>query len=97
VTSYPLLETAQMDRDFILICRGLWQFFKLFYGGIEIKRYAIQRDKVGKLYRNVMLPQVKVAVMRRGDRLKMPKYVIVNHRTSMIDFKRQLKNIFYVM
>ena len=70
VTGFPLIENAQMDRDYILICKGLWKFFKMQYGGIEIKRYAIERDKVGKLYRNIQLPAVKIAVMRRGERLK---------------------------
>ena len=77
-----------MDRDYILICRGLWKFFRVFYGGIEIKRYAIDKDKVGRLYRNVFLPQVKVAIMRRGERLKAPKLVVSNYRTSLTDFKK---------
>ena len=97
VTSHPMIENAIMDRDYILICKGLWKFFYMIYGGIEIKRYAIERDKIGRLYRNVQLPSIKVAVMRRGDRLKQPKLVIGNHRTSVADFKQSLKNIFYVL
>jgi hypothetical protein len=54
-------------------------------------------NKVAQLYRNVSLPMVKIAIMRRGDRLKPPKYVIANFRTSLSDFKRSLKHIFYVL
>lgn len=31
VTGYPMVENAKMDRDYILICRGLWKYFKMFY------------------------------------------------------------------
>jgi hypothetical protein len=84
-----------MDRDYILICKGLWTFFKTFYGGQTIRRFAIERDKSGRLYRNVMLPFVKVVVMKRGEKLKAPKYVVANFRTSMYEFKKLLKDTFY--
>ena len=91
----PLFETAVMDRDYILICRGLWNYFKTFYGGQTIRRYAIERDKSGRLYRNVMLPFVKVVVMKRGEKLKPPKFVVANFRTPIVEFKKQLKETFY--
>ena len=97
VTQYPMMESAVIDRDFILICKGLWKFFKTFYGGIEIKRFAIDKDKIGQLYRDVFLPTVKVAIMRRGERLKMPKFVTANYRTTLLDFKRHLKSVFYML
>ena len=34
VTGYPMVENAKMDWDYILICWGLWKFFKTFYQGI---------------------------------------------------------------
>jgi hypothetical protein len=92
-----MMEAAVMDRDYILICKGLWSFFKKNYGGIEIKRYAIQKDKICQLYRNVELPTTKVVIMRRGERLKPSKFVTVNYRTSLIDFKKHLKNVFYAL
>lgn len=35
--------------------------------------------------------------MRRGERLKLPKFVISNYRTSISDFKKYLKEVFYVL
>ena len=91
MTQDPLVETAVMDRDFILICKGLWQYFKTFYGGLELKRYAIERDKCGRLHRSVFLPMVKTVIMRRGEKLKPARYVVSNFRTTISDFKKKLK------
>jgi hypothetical protein len=40
-TNFPLREELLIDRDYILLCKGAWIFFKKRYGGVEIKRYSV--------------------------------------------------------
>ena len=77
-----------IDKEYLLIGKGLWNFFKYIYGGTEIKRFAIVKDKTGNLYRNVQLPYVKLNIMKRGEKIKCSKWFISNYRTSIRYFKQ---------
>jgi hypothetical protein len=61
----PLREDCIWNRDFITTSKSLWKIFKNNYEGLELMRYSIVKDKLGKLYRDAILPKVKVAIMRR--------------------------------
>lgn len=91
--SYPIHSGAIMDRDFILICRPLWKFFLHHYGGVELRRFAIEKDKSGRLYRNIFSPMLKVVFLTRGLLSSQPRFLICNHRTTVTEAKRQLKQL----
>ena len=81
-----------MDRDYILISKGMWHYFSMIYGGMEVKRYSITKDKHGGLYRTINLPRIKVTVMKRGEQLIPARWVHVAQRTSVQEFKMVLKD-----
>jgi hypothetical protein len=61
-TNYPLKEDSMLGRDYVNVSKGVWKVFKRNYDGLEILRYSIVKDKIGKLFRDAMLPKVKIAI-----------------------------------
>jgi hypothetical protein len=64
-TNYPLKEDSLFSRDYINVSKGIWKIYKRNYEGLEILRFSIAKDKIGKLFRDSMLPKIKVAILRR--------------------------------
>lgn len=63
--NHPIKEDCIWTWDFITTSKALWKLFKKNYDGLELLRYSIVKDKLGKLFRDAFLPKVKVAIMRR--------------------------------
>lgn len=93
-TNSPLKEDLILNRDYILTCRSVWRLLKSGYDGLELMRYSLSKDKIGRLFRDATLPKVKIAIMRRGDRLKYPKTLNLTRKVSFGDMKSHLKSIF---
>jgi len=93
-TNFPLKEDSIIGRDYVNVSRGVWKLFKRNYDGLEILRYSIQKDKIGKLFRDAMLPKIKIAILRRQDKLKYPKSVSLARKMTFYEVKSYLKNIF---
>lgn len=93
-TNYPLKEDSMLNRDFVLTCKPIWKLLKQDYDGLELVRYSLTKDKIGRLFRDAIMPRVKIAIMRRGDRLKYPKTLNLNRKLSFQDMKTHLKNVF---
>ncbi len=64
-TNFPLKEDSMLGRDYVNVSRAVWKVFKRNYDGLEILRYSIAKDKIGKLFRDAMLPKIKIAILRR--------------------------------
>ncbi len=93
-TNFPLKEDSLFSRDYINVSKGIWKTYKHNYEGLEILRYSIAKDKIGKLFRDSMLPKVKIAILRRQDKLKYPKTVSLARKMTFFEVKSSLKNIF---
>ncbi|CDW84830.1 ubiquitin carboxyl-terminal hydrolase [Stylonychia lemnae] len=93
-TNFPIKEDQKLDRDYFITAKGVWKILYNSYDGLEIVRFSIAKDKIGKAYRDALLPKVKIALMRRGEKLKYPKQLNLQRKQKFKDLKVHLKNIF---
>ena len=90
----PLRENQLEGRDLIVLPRSAWQLFKTLYSGKDIIRFSIVKNRLGFLFRPLNVPLIRLCVMRRGDQIRLPKYIPIQFRTTLEQFKRQLLLIF---
>ena len=83
-----LKEDAKEGRDFIIIPRGVWLYFRQVYKATaEIKRYSITASRNGILIRQPYALFVKVGFIKRMQHLKSPKIVPIKAYTSIQKFR----------
>jgi len=90
----PLRDDCILNRDFFVISKAAWRLFKLEFDGLELVRYCVVKDKLGKYYRDALLPKVKVAIMRRQEKLKYPKILNLARKTTFTEMKSHVKSVF---
>ena len=71
--NFPIKESMLPDRDYIMVPAAIWTFLSKEYKGFEIKRYSVKSDKLSRLHRDPMLPKLRIALLRSGDKVKHPK------------------------
>ncbi|TNV74577.1 hypothetical protein FGO68_gene4033 [Halteria grandinella] len=94
ITNFALKEDLIYNRDYLIVPRSVWRIFKQDYEGHELMRWSIVKDKYGRLHRDPVFPRIRVAIMRRGDRLKYPKILNIQRKLTFQELKGHLKNIF---
>lgn len=87
IKGVPLREGLKDGTDYILVSKGLWRLFQKEYKGVEIRRYSIRMDKVGSLYRDAQFTKLKIALIRRGDKVKYPKVLFMQKFSTFGDLK----------
>ena len=63
-TNYPIKEDFFIGRDYLIVSKPIWKVLHSSYQGLEILRYSIAMDKIGKLFRDAILLKCKIALMR---------------------------------
>jgi len=92
-TNTPLREELQVGRDYFLICKGIWEFLFRLYGGTEIIRYTVLKGPRFPI-RTAELIKLKTCLMRRGEHIKYPKFVILGKKSTVMDLKRHVRTLF---
>ena len=74
------------QRDFIIVPRGVWLYLSALYKGQMVRRFSVIQNRTGALFRMCNVPVIKLSLMRRGEKLKMPKLVPLELRTTIGKF-----------
>jgi len=101
--NYNVMEYLQMGRDYFIVNKSIWNYFKSIYGGKEIKRFITGKPKNSSIPTDEFLIETKLknlslCVIRfKKDEVKLkekPKFVFFPHKKTIYDFKKHILKIF---
>ena len=105
-TNYNIIDYYQMGRDYFIVNKPIWNYFRSIYGGKEIKRYLHEKSSHNdssltlseEYFVETKLKNISICIVRfKKDEIKFkerPKFVFFPHRKSVYDFKKHLLKIF---
>jgi len=91
-------DTAEMNRDYYIITKEIWNYLYELYNGYTLKRDCIYFGKNGIVIPDIMMSKVNVVVINKGIlKYKQPKRVYFYSNYTFKQLKIHVMQIFRFM
>lgn len=103
VLNYNIQEQYENGRDFFMVTKPIWKYFKNVYGGKEIKRYSSAISNNGDYVIETKLKNISLCILKikkRDDNTEFidrPKFLFFPRKGTLNELKRHLIKIFSVL